>query len=280
MYKLELIFKTKRPLIGMVHFPPLIGYPDYPGFEYIADKMLIEAKILEKNGFDGIIIENNYDTPHTEKIPAMSAAMFGSLARLLQDNIKIPFGLDVLWNDYETSLAICASTNAKFFRVPAFVDTVKTSYGVMPARASEVIKLRKSLGLEKIGIFADIQVKHSETVDKAKTLTQSAKEAVSSGADAIIVTGKWTGDAPKTADLQDARNAVGDFPILIGSGASIDNLSVLANYTDGVIVGTALKQGDNMDKSKEINLKPFAAKIDINKAKSFVKKYVSVSTHI
>lgn len=144
MNKLEIIFNTKHPLIGMVHFAPLIGYRDYPGFDYITEKMLKEAEILEKAGFDGIIIENNYDIPHTEKIPAMSAVMFASLARLLQDNIKIPLGLDVLWNDYETSLAICASTKAKFFRVPAFVDTVKTSYGIMPARAKEVISLEKN----------------------------------------------------------------------------------------------------------------------------------------
>lgn len=276
MNKLESIFKTKRPLIGMVHFPPLIGYPDYPGFEYIATKMLKEAKILEESGFGGIIIENNYDTPHTEKIPAMSAAMFGSLARLLQENIKIPFGLDVLWNDYETSLAICASTEAKFFRVPAFVDTVKTSYGVMPARAVEVIEFRKKLGLEGISIFADIQVKHSEMIDKTKTLAQSAKEAVAAGADAIIITGKWTGDAPKTEDLQEARNAVDDFPVLIGSGASIENLSILSKYADGVIVGTALKEGEKLDKSKEINLKPFFAGVDKMKAERFPKTFESV----
>ena len=52
MNKLESIFKTKRPLIGMVHFPPLIGHPDYPGFDYIAQKILIAGNargVLERN---------------------------------------------------------------------------------------------------------------------------------------------------------------------------------------------------------------------------------------
>lgn len=266
MNKLNKLFHTDRPLIGMIHFPPLIGYPEFPGFEYIAKKMLKEAAILENAGFNGIIIENNYDTPHTEKIPSNSAAMFMDLAKLLQEKIKIPFGLDILWNDYENSLSICKSTNAKFFRVPAFVDTVKTAYGIMPARASEVVALRKHLHLEHIAIFADIQVKHSEMVDKNKTLEQSAKEAVIAGADAIIITGKWTGDAPQTNDLEGARLAVGKFPILIGSGATADNLSILTKYADGIIVGTALKEGENLDKTKEINLKPFEAKIDQVKA--------------
>lgn len=278
MNKLITIFKTNRPLIGMIHFPPLIGYPDYPGFDYIAEKMLKEAAILEKSGFDGIIIENNYDNPHTEKISVMASAMFASLARLLQEHTTIPFGLDVLWNDFETSLAICASTKAKFFRVPAFVDTVNTSYGLMIARAKEIITLRKKLGLDNIAIFADIQVKHSEMVDKNKSLTQSAIEAIKFGADAIIVTGKWTGDAPKTCDLEEARNSTGKFPILIGSGASVDNLPFLLRYANGIIVGTAIKEGEITSKDKEINLKPFEASIDPIKALDFYKVFKKVLT--
>lgn len=271
MNKLESIFKTKRPLIGMVHFPPLIGYPDYPGFDYIANKMLREAKILEKSGFDGIVIENNYDIPHKEKISSMAASMFTSLACLLQQNIKIAFGVSVLWNDFETSLSICASSSAKFFRVPAFVDTVKTTYGIMPARAKEIAKLKNKLKLDKIAIFADIQVKHSEMIDKNKTLVQSAKEAVINGADAIIVTGKWTGDSPKIDDLKNTRESVIDFPILIGSGVTNKNLSTLLQYADGAIVGTFLKNGGIQ--TKEINLKPYIAKINSKKASDFIKKF-------
>lgn len=272
---INLIFKTKWPLIGMIHFSPLVGYSDHPGFEYIANKMLAEAKILENAKFDGIIIENNYDLPHSETIPKDASEMFLELAKLLEKNIKVPFGLDILWNDYQSSLDICSITKARFFRVPAFVDSVVTTYGPMPARAKEVTQLRKGMGLDHIAIFADIQVKHSEMVDKSKTLTQSAQEAIQSGADAIIVTGKWTGDAPKTSDLEETRIAVSDFPILIGSGATIENLPILTKYADGIIVGTALKEGDVLDKSKEVNLKPFEATIDVKKTDLFVKKFHS-----
>lgn len=273
MNQLNKIFKTDHPLIGMVHFAPLIGYKEHPGFEYIAKKMLVEAKILESAGFDGIVLENNYDLPHSEKISSQSAAMFASLTRLLQENLSIPFGVSVLWNDYETSLAICASTKASFFRAPAFVDSVKTSYGYMPARAKKIIKLRKGLGLEHIMVLADIQVKHSVMVDKRKSLTKSAKQAVSAGADAIIVTGKWTGDAPKLIDLAETRSAVADFPILVGSGATTGNLESLSKYVDGVIVGTAIKEGEKLDKKSQVNLKPYRSKISKLRAREFAKVF-------
>ena len=273
MNNLENIFKTKKPLIGMIHFPPLIGNQDFPGYEYIENKMLNEANILEKSGFDAIIIENNYDLPHTEFISPESATMFEKLAFKLQGHISIPFGLDILWNDYKTSLNICKNTNASFFRVPAFVDSVITSYGQMTARANDVISLRKKMNLNHIAILTDIQVKHSEMVDKNKTLTQSALEAVSAGADAIIVTGKWTGDAPQTTDLEEVRKAVSDFPILIGSGATSENLPLLLKFADGVIVGTALKEGDIQSKEKETNLKPFEATLSKEKCESFRKVF-------
>ncbi len=264
----------KNPLIGMIHFPPLIGHKDYPGFEYIEAKMLAEAKILVDSGFSAIIIENNYDIPHSEFICPESAEMFSSLAKSLQEKINIPFGLDVLWNDYKTSLSICASTNASFFRVPAFVDSVLTTYGPMVARAKEVISLRKELNLENIAILADIQVKHSEMVDKNKTLTQSATEAINYGADGIIVTGKWTGDAPKMDDLIETRGVDKDFPIIIGSGATKENLGSLLQYANGIIVGTALKEGEYFSKDKETNLKPFEATLSQEKCIAFKEEFL------
>ncbi len=276
MNKLNEILGTAKPLLGMIHFPPLIGHKDFPGFDYIATKMLSEAKILEDSGYDAIIIENNYDTPHTEKITPMSAAMFGALAKILENKINIPFGVDILWNDFETSLSVCASSKAKFFRVPAFVDSVKTDYGVMEARADAISELRKRLNLENIGLFADIQVKHSEMLDKNKSLSTSVKEAKEKSADAVIVTGKWTGDAPKIEDLKEVKTAVGDFPILIGSGSTIENLKLLSMYADGVIVGTFIKDGENQDKEKEINLKPFEATISKEKASDFAKEFKSL----
>ena len=218
------VFGSSRPLIGMIHFPPLIGLPEYPGFEYIKAKMLREVKILEQGGVDAIMIENNYDLPHHEKVSSMTAAMMGSLAQIVSQTAVLPVGINILWNDYETALAICASTRLSFFRVPAFVDTVKTGYGIMKARSTEVLALRKRLGLEEVAILADIQVKHSEMVDKNKGLDVSAQEAVDAGANVLIVTGKWTGDAPQVDDLKTVRSAVGEFPILIGSGATRENL--------------------------------------------------------
>ncbi len=271
MNTLEQIFNTNNPLIGMIHFPPLVGYKDYPGLDYIKNKAVKEAKILEQGGLDAIMVENNYDTPHVEFVPKEITNMMIDLTKIVCNTVRVPVGISTLWNDYRTSLNICQATRANFFRVPAFVDTVKTSYGIMHRSSREVVSLRREMGLEHIAILADIQVKHSEMLDRNKTLQTSIKQAIEGQADAIIITGKWTGDSPSTSDLETARKTAKEFPILIGSGATIDNLPILLKYADGIIVGTTLKEGEILLKEKEINLKSFHTTISPKKTKLFIQ---------
>jgi len=263
------IFHTNRPLIGMIHFPPLVGYRDFPGLDYILKKSINEAKLLQAGGVDAIMLENNYDIPHVEFVPKEASSMMTFLTQKVCETVSLPIGISTLWNDYKTSLSICSQTRASFIRIPAFVDTVITSYGLMTAAAKKAVTLRQKLGLHRVAILADVQVKHSEMVDKNKSLSQSVREAIDSGADAIIVTGKWTGDSPKIDDLKEAREAAGSFPIFIGSGANINNLKSLLNFADGIIVGTAVKEGESLSKEKETNLKPFEYSIDSQKTKDF-----------
>ena len=61
------------------------------------------------------------------------------------------------------------------------------------------------------------------------------------GADAIIVTGDATGDAPDRDLIRRAATAAGSAPVLVGSGATEKSIGGLLEVAAGVIVGTALK---------------------------------------
>jgi len=267
---LKQIFKTKKPIIGMIHFPPLVGYPEFPGIDYITKKAIREVKILSKEKVDAIMVENNYDTPHKEFVAPEITAMIAYLTNKVCQNTNLPVGISTLWNDYKTSLGVCATTRASFIRIPAFIDTVDTSYGLMKKRSKEATALRKKLNLNHVAILADVQVKHSEMINRNKSLSQSIKEAIRDQADAIIITGRWTGDSPKLDDLEIARESAGNkFPILIGSGATKDNVKQLLKYANGIIVGTAIKKGKNQSKKQETNLKPFQYTISPVRARQF-----------
>jgi len=247
------LFKTlikQRPIIGMIHFPPLIGYEGFTSVEKIKRRILKEVNILNFFGVHAIMVENNYDIPHKIYVDPESTAMLSILTDVVVKNTKLPVGIDVLWNDYKSAFGICAATGASFIRIPAFIDDVRTQYGDVYHVADDAIAYRKRLHLEHVGIVADVQVKHSEMLDKKKPLSLSVRQAIKKGADGIIITGKWTGDAPLMDHLKIAKENAGSLPILVGSGSTKENLKNLFTYANGIIVGTAIMNSGIINKQK------------------------------
>jgi len=273
MNNLSQVFNTANPLIGALHFPPLLGFEGFTSFEQILDFSLNNAKILEQAGFDGIIVENNYDLPHAIKVGPETVAAMTYLTEKIIKAISIPVGVSMLWNSFEAGLSVAKVTGAKFIRVPVFVDQVETSYGVVEGEPEATISFRGKIDGHDILLFTDIQVKHSKLLN-VRPIGEAAKEAVAKGSDGIIVTGKLTGDAPILSDLEQTRQAVGDdFPIIIGSGATKDNINQLLKYANGVIVGTAIKSEPPKSKEEHVNLLGPYVPIDLEKALEFAREY-------
>jgi membrane complex biogenesis BtpA family protein len=257
----------KKAIIGAVHFMPLPGHAGYSGMSETLDKALFDSGAFINGGVDALIFENNYDYPHSINV----SSIVGNAIEQLVDGVAplCPFGVSVLWNDYKSAMQVAKKTGGRFIRVPVFVDKVKTQYGTIEPTSTEAISYREKLNAEDILLLTDIHVKHAQTLGKM-SLVESAKKAVCDGSDGLIITGKWTGDAPTVDDLIKVRNAVGDFPIIVGSGATAENIKDLLKFADAAIVSTALKSGEAED--DQVNVKSYHENIDISKVKKFMNQ--------
>ena len=229
--------KNKNIVIGAIHLPPLLGYKDFHGLDVALKNALADLRAFEDGGVDAIIFENNYDIPHKIFVdtPIISSMTF--LGEKLRKATRLPLGISVLWNDYRVALSIAKTLNLQFIRVPVFVDKVKTDYGIVEGEPKKVIDFRKSIRGGGIALFTDIHVKHAKLLSKHNLIT-SAKLAIKNKSDAIIITGKWTGNAPAINEVKILREKVGAFPILIGSGADDHNAKSLFQFANGAIVST------------------------------------------
>lgn len=266
------ILDQSKFLIGMVHLGPLLGYSEFHSISEVIINAIKDAETLKKAGFDAILVENNYDLPHKIIVEPGTIVSFGKCISEIQKIVDMPIGVCVLWNDYKTALSLAKIYDLQFIRVAVFVDNVRTDYGDIFACNAELNKYKKEIGAEEVKVFTDIQVKHSILLN-VRPIRESALEAVDKGSDALIVTGKWTGDMPLLSDLQEVRGAVGQFPIVVGSGSDEENLQELLTVANGIIVGTSIKTGVSKDKSEERNLKPYQNRIDLSKASMFAKKF-------
>lgn len=266
--KLAKIFKkNKKIIIGAIHLPPLLGYKDFPGFNVALKNALNDLKAFESGGVDGIIFENNYDIPHKVSVDAPIIVSVTFLGEKLRNATHLPLGVSVLWNDYRAALSIAKTLNLQFIRIPVFVDKVKTNYGVVEGEPKKVIDFRKSIGGENIALFTDIHVKHAKLLSKYNLVT-SAKLAIKNKSDAIIITGKWTGNAPAMNEVKILREKIGAFPVLIGSGTDDYNAKSLFKFANGAIASTSLKSG--VKKSNEVNIKSYGQRIEKNKVKKLI----------
>ncbi len=262
--------KVKRGfIIGALHFNPLPSFEGFTNLNDILKKARKDLRAFEKGGVDAIIVENNYDLPHKIKVGHETVAAMTYLTKKLMEESKLPFGVSVLWNDFEAALSIAKVCEAKFVRVPVFVDSVETSFGRINANPKEVVEYRKRIDANEILIFTDIHVKHATMLEE-KTIKQSVEEALSAGSDGIIITGKWTGNAPNFDDLKEAKMFSKKLPVIVGSGANKENVKSLLEFAEVIIVSTALKEGEN--RATERNVKPYNYVIDVKKVMEFIKE--------
>ena len=270
MNRVKKIFKrAERIVIGVIHFPPLIGYPKFPGLDVALQNALKDLRAFERGGVDGIMFENNYDIPHREQVDPGVVAAMTYLGGALRSEMSLPLGVSVLWNDYRAALGIAKVLGLEFVRIPVFVDKVSTDYGVFMGVAREARQYRKHIMADDVAILADVHVKHARLLSKA-SLETSATRAVAAGADALILTGHRTGAPPDEEEVGRVREAVGRFPIFIGSGVTTGNARSLLKYSNGVIVSTSLKRGGI--KSGEINVKSYTQRIDAKKVRTLVSQ--------
>jgi len=267
---LSKIFKrNKNIIIGAIHLPPLLGYTKFPGFSVAIENAIRDLRALEEGGAGGIIFENNYDIPHKIFVDAPVVSAMTIIGEKLKKATALPIGVSVLWNDYKAALSIARTLNLQFIRIPVFVDKVKTDYGIIGGEPKKVIAFRKSIGADSIALFTDIHVKHAEILSKHNIIT-SAKLAIKNKSDAVIVTGKWTGDAPDLKYMDVLRKEIANFPILVGSGLDENNAEKLFQFANGAIVSTSLKSGPK--KSGEVNVKFYKARIDLKKVKNLMRR--------
>ncbi len=260
--------REKNIVIGAIHFPPLLGRKDFPGFDIALTNALADLASFEKGGVDAVIVENNYDLPHTEKIDESAVASLTYLAEQIFKRATVPVGISVLWNDYRAALAIAKTVGLRFVRVPVFVDDVRTDYGEIFGKPDDVTAFRKAIGAEHIALFTDIHVKHA-TIISAHSIEESANQAIAAGSDALIVTGKWTGMAPDLKELASVRKTVGEFPIFCGSGVDAHNINDLYALANGSIVSTSLKKSTA---EHAVNVRPYEARVDEEKVRDLVSK--------
>lgn len=254
------LFNQEKPMLGMVHFPPLPGAPLYDrngGIKKIRDSALRDAEILVEAGFDGIVFSNEGDRPYPLNVDKITVAAMAALIREITLKVKIPFGLSVI-SDPEAAISVGKAVEADFVR--CFLSWVYAGDGgLISPDPSKLLRLKSNID-GRMKIFANISG-HTEPLG-GRNIEYIAHGAVKFAlADAVILAGVSVGYPVCDQDLINAKKGTGGAPVIAGTGVCEENLEQTLQFCDGVIMGTSIKVDRDM-------FKP----VDRERAKSFIKE--------
>jgi membrane complex biogenesis BtpA family protein len=238
----QAIFGVEKPLIAMCHLAGLPGRPRHDqagGTGAIVESMARDIAVLQEAGVDGLLFCNENDIPYQLQVgPEIVAAMAAAIAAV-KEGIRLPFGVNLLW-DAKATLAVARATGAAFVR-EVFTGVFEGDTGLLAPAFGDLAGYRHAIGADGVAIFTNITPEFSRSLS-GRSVAERARGARFLGVDAILISGPMAGAGASLDDLREAREAVPGFPVLANTGVNHDTVSEILRISDGAIVGTSLKR--------------------------------------
>jgi uncharacterized protein len=228
------IFKTAKPILGMLH---LKG----DNAKARLKKAIIEADVYAECGINGMIVEDYYgDVSDVEN----------ALAYLSKERPKYILGVNVL-KSFSRGYQLARQYGAKFMQIDSICGHLEPkdekSYFEM------IDNFRKDA---KVAIIGGVRFKYQPTLSN-----RSLEDDLGIGirhCDAIAVTGAGTGMSTGTEKINQFRDIIHDFPLVVAAGMAKDTVAEKLLVGDAAIVGSTFKdtRKDTGDVSAE-NVRDF-----------------------
>jgi len=244
MSRFTAVFGTGKPVIAMVHLGAMPGTPLHDtakGVEGIVAAARADLAALQAAGVDAVMFGNENDRPYELRVDAATTATMAAVIGRLRAEIRVPFGVNVLWDPMAT-MALAAATGAAFVR-EIFTGTYASDMGLWAPDAGAARRYQARLGIGGVAVLYNVSAEFAGSLDP-RPLAERARSAVfSSVPDAVLVSGAITGEAARMADLEAVKAVLPQVPVLANTGVKHATVAEVLAVADGCIVGSALKFG-------------------------------------
>jgi membrane complex biogenesis BtpA family protein len=241
-YWTEEVFGVYKPIIGMCHLLSLPGDPYYDrsqGIEDVIDWARKDLHSLQNGGVDAVMFSNEFSMPYLTQVHPVTVACMARIIGELMSEIRIPFGVDVLW-DPNASLDLAAATGAQFVR-EIFSGVYASDFGLWNPNCGEIVRHQHAISAEGVKLLFNIVPEGAQYLG-IRDIAGIAKSTVfNHRPDALCVSGLTAGVQTDTSLLRRVKQAVPDTVVLANTGVCLDNVAEQLGIADGAVVGTTFK---------------------------------------
>jgi hypothetical protein len=239
---MEELFGVKKPVIGMCHMQAMPGDPQYApdkGLEWIYEQARIDMLVLQDGGVDGILFSNEFSLPYLTKVETITAVCMAAIIGELKHDIKIPFGVNVLW-DPRASIDVAMATGAQFVR-EIFTGVYASDFGLWNTNAGEVIRHRYAVDAGHVRLLFNIVPEAAVYLGNRQIAEIARSTVFNNQPDGLCVSGLTAGTETSVQTLKLVKEAVPDTPVFANTGVRLDNVHEQLEVADGAVIGTAFK---------------------------------------
>lgn len=237
------LFGTAKPVIGMAHLLPLPGSPLYDrkaGVDGIVEAVARDVEALQAGGVDAVMFGNEGDRPYVLKAPPEALAAMAAIVARVSPMVKVPFGVDFLWDPVAT-VALAVATGAGFAR-EVFTGVYDSDMGLWQPDSAGALRRRVELDRDDLVLLFNVNAEFAAPLGDRDVPTKAKSAVFSSLADVVCVSGPMTGEAAENSLFARVKAAVGATPVFANTGVNIDNVGAILKHGDGCVVGTHLKK--------------------------------------
>ena len=260
------LFETDKPIIAMCHLQALPGDPNYDeekGMEYVIDCARKDLHALQEGGVDGVMFSNEFSLPYLTKVEPITIAAMGRIIGELKSEIKIPYGVNCLW-DPIASLDLAKAVDGKFIR-EIISGVYASDFGLWNTNAGETARHRARIGGKDIKMLYNI-VPEAARYLADRDITDIARSTEFNHApDALCVSGLTAGSETDTQVLKRVKDTVKHTPVLCNTGCNVDNIDRQLAVADGAVCATTFKYDGK-----------FENMVDVRRVKAFMDKVKSI----
>jgi membrane complex biogenesis BtpA family protein len=241
-------FGTQKPIIAMCHLRALPGDPCFDeqgGMARVVSLARQELSALQEGGVDAIMFSNEFSMPYLRKVRPETTAAMGRIIGELKSEIKVPYGVNVLWDPF-ASLDLAAAVDALFIR-EIMSGVYASDFGLWDTNAGEIARHRALLGLKDLKMLYNI-VPESAVYLGNRNVEEIARTTVfNNKPDVICVSGITAGSATDTEVLQQVKKAIPHTAVFANTGCTVETIERILSIADGAVVGTTFKKDGLFD---------------------------------
>jgi len=236
------LFGVSKPVIAMCHLNALPEDPEYDkdaGLSGVIDWARRDLAALQHGGVDAVMFSNEFSLPYLTRVHPVTVASMARIIGELLAEIRIPFGVDVLWDPY-ASLDLAVATGARFIR-EVFSGVYASDFGLWNPDCGDIIRHQHAIGADGVKLLFNIVPEAAVYLGERNVAEIARTTVFNLHPDGLSVSGLTAGEQTNLSTLRRVKEAVPATPVFANTGVRLENVEEQLGIADGAVVGTTFK---------------------------------------